>query len=183
MRDRLGLACTGLVLLGAGGAVTATGLGAFGARHSARPVLAPAASRWIAEHHWFWPVAAGVGCLVAVLGIGWLAAQVRRRALRRIAMGAERTGATRMAARVAVRAVTLDVTSYPGVWRARVRLVGTERRPRVRIRVTCEDRTDLAELGRRIREDALIRLRLTLDRRDIAGVVDFRVVAENPAGG
>ncbi len=182
MRDRVGLAFTGLVLLGAGGTATAGGLGAFGPEHSGRTLVTAVMSRWIAGHRWFWPSVAAVACAVALVGLTWLFLQARRRTLRRIGMGDTHDGATRMAARVAVRAVTTDVTSYPGVRRARVRLLGTERRPWIRVRVTCDDRSDLTELGRRIREDALIRLRLTLDRRDIAGVVDFRVVPERSSG-
>jgi hypothetical protein len=167
MRDRTSLACAGLALLAAGGASLACGLGGFGPEPAARTLLG--ASPWLR------PSAAVIGCAVAGLGLAWLAAQVRRRTLRRIAMGDEHAGATRMAARVAVRAVTADVASYPGVRRARVRLLGSERNPWVRVRVTCDDRSDLTDLRRRIRDDALVRLRLALDRRDIAGMVDFHV--------
>lgn len=182
MRDRLGLAFIGLVLLGAGGTVAAGGLGAFGPKHAGATLVTAATSRWVAAHRWFWPSVAASACAVTLLGLTWLFLLLRRRTLRRIGMGDTHDGATRMAARVAVRAVTTDITSYPGVRRARVRLLGTEHRPWIRVRVTCDDRSDLVELGRRIRDDALIRLRLTLDRRDIAGVVDFRVVPERSQG-
>ena len=95
-------------------------------------------------------------------------------------MGDAESGATRMAARVATRAITTDVTSYPGVRRARARLVGSDRRPWIRVDVTCDDTADLMEVGARIRHDAMVRLRTTLDRQDIGGVVDFRVIRAEP---
>jgi hypothetical protein len=101
--------------------------------------------------------------------------------LRRLAMGDARAGGTRMAARVATRAITADVRSYPGVRRVRARLSGTARRPSIRVRVTCDDRADLTELARRIRDDAMVRLRTTLDREDLGGVVDFRTIRDQPA--
>ncbi len=171
MRNRVWLALTGLVLLAAGGAAAAGGLGAFGRAYAARPLpfgTPPAPA-----------VGAGAGA-VALLGFCWLAAQVRGRRLRRLAMGDGGAGATRMAARVATRAITTDVRSYAGVRRVRTRLVGTGRRPWIRVNVTCGDGADLGELGDRIRYDAMVRLRTTLDRPDMGGIIDFRVVGPEP---
>jgi hypothetical protein len=177
MRNRVWLAFTGLVLLAAGGAVAAGGLGAFGRAYAARPLPDP---RWIAAHRPFWPAVAAAASVVALLGFCWLTVQVRGRRLRRLAMGDAGSGTTRMAARVATRAITTDVTSYPGVRRVRTRLVGSGRRPRIRVNVTCDDDADLMELGERIRYDAMVRLRTTLDRQDIGGIVDFRVIRAEP---
>jgi hypothetical protein len=182
MRNRVWLALTGLMQLGAGGAAVAEGSGAFGREHADRPILTGETSRWVSAHVWFWPSVAVGACAVAVLGFGWLIAQARRGMLRRLAMGDARAGGTRMAARVATRAITADVRSYPGVRRVRARLSGTARRPSIRVRVTCDDRADLTELARRIRDDAMVRLRTTLDREDLGGVVDFRTIRDQPAG-
>lgn len=182
MRNRVWLALTGLILLAAGGTAVAGGLGAFGRAHADRPLFTAVMSRWVSAHGWFWPSVAAGACTVAVLGCGWLTAQVRSRTLRRLALGDATSGATRMAARVATRAVTADVMSYPGVRRARARLAGSARRPRITVRVTCDDQADLGELGRRIRDDAMVRLRTTLNREDLGGVVDFRMICDEPAG-
>lgn len=170
MGNRVWLALTGVTLLGGGGAALAESVVA-----PDRPLVTAAASRWMAGSLWFWPVAASGSLAVAMLGSVWLAAQWRCRTLRRLAMGDARAGATRMAARVATRAIAADVTSYPGVRRVIIRLSGSSRRPAMRVRVTCDAGIDLDELAWRIRDDAMARLRTTLNRDDLGGVVDFRV--------
>jgi hypothetical protein len=45
----------------------------------------------------------------------------------------------------------------------------------------CDAEVDLAELAWRIRDDAMVRLRTTLNREDLGGVVDFRMKREIPA--
>jgi hypothetical protein len=178
MGNRVWLALTGLLLLGIGGATLTAGLGGFGPD---RPLVTGAMSRWILAHGWFWPAMAGASLTVAMLGSGWLAAQWRCRTLRRLAMGDARAGATRMAARVATRAIVADVTSYPGVRRVSTRLSGSARRPSMRVRVMCDAEADLDELAWRIRDDAMARLRTTLNREDLGGVVDFRVKRDDRA--
>jgi hypothetical protein len=168
MFNRVWLAVTGLVLLGVGGMALAGGAGAFGRD---RPIVTAV---WATEHRWFWPAVTGGALAVTMLGGWWLAAQWRRRSLRRLAMGDPRAEPTRMAARVATRAIAADVTSYPGVRRVRTQLSGSRRRPSVRVRVMCDAEVDLAELAWRIRDDAMVRLRTTLNRDDLGGVVDFR---------
>jgi uncharacterized protein YhdP len=123
----------------------------------------------------------GGSLVIAMLGSAWLAAQWRRRTLRRLAMGDARAGATRMAARVATRAIAADVTSYPGVRRVSTRLSGSARRPSMRVRVMCDAGVDLDELAWRIRDDAMVRLRTTLNRADLGGVIDFRMKRDDPA--
>ncbi|MDN3351665.1 alkaline shock response membrane anchor protein AmaP [Actinomadura sp. DC4] len=177
MGNRVWLALTGLVLLGTGG--TTLGLGVF---RPGRPLVTGATSRWISAHPWFWASVSGVALAVAMLGTAWLSAQWRRRTLRRLAMGDARAGATRMAARVAARAIAADVTSYPGVRQVRTRLAGSARRPSMRVLVMCDAEVDLAELSWRIRDDAMVRLRTTLNRDDLGGVVDFRMKRADPAG-
>ncbi|GLY77348.1 hypothetical protein [Actinoallomurus iriomotensis] len=170
MFNRVWLALTGLVLLGGGGMALAAGL-----FRASRPLVTASTSRWVAAHLWFWPAVAGGSLTVAMLGSAWLAAQWRCRTLRRLAMGDARARTTRMAARVAARAIAADVTSYPGVRRVRTRLSGSARRPAMRVRVMCEADADLGELAWRIRDDAMVRLRTTLNRADLGGVIDFRV--------
>ncbi|GAA4635111.1 hypothetical protein GCM10023196_079370 [Actinoallomurus vinaceus] len=182
MTNRMGLALTGLALLCAGGMALATGLGAFGPRRAHRPIWLATASRWVAAHGWFWPAAAAIAGAVALLGAGWLAALGRNRRLRRLAIGDARSGSTRMAARVAVRTVVADVTAYDGVHAVRARLTGRAAAPRMLLRVTCPADADLAGLGRRIRDEALARLRAALARDDITGVVIFDVVREEGRG-
>lgn len=175
MRNRVCLALTGVILLAIGATALAAGFGVFGGEDAGRAPILGAMSRWVPAHRWRWSSVAATSCAVALLGFGWLTAQVRCRALRRLAMGG--TGpATRMAVRVATRAIKADVTSYPGVRDVRATLLGSRRRPMIRLNVACDDLTELGELARRIHDDAMVRLRLTMDRRDLRGVVDFRVV-------
>src|SRR5262245_56639552 len=176
MGNRVWLALTGLMLLCGGGMTLATGVSGPG-----RPLVTGAVSRWVMAHLWCWPAVTAGSLTVAMRGSAWLAAQWRSRTLRRLAMGDARAGATRMAARVATRAISADVTSYPGVRRVRTLLSGSARRPSVRVRVMCDAEVDLAELAWRIRDDAMVRLRTTLNREDLGGVVDFRMKREVPA--
>jgi hypothetical protein len=177
MGNRVWLTLTGVALAGAGGAALAESVVA-----PHRPLVTGAASRWMADSLWFWPVAASGSLTVAMLGSAWLAAQWRRRTLRRLAMGGARAGATRIAARVATRAIAADVTSYPGVRGVTTRLSGSSRRPAIRVRVMCDEGIDLDELAWRIRDDAMVRLRTTLNREDLGGVVDFRTRRDDRAG-
>ncbi len=181
MANRLWLAVTGLVFLAAGGAVPAAALGAFGPERAHRPVCTAAMSRWITAHARLWPAVVAAGCVVTLLGIGWLAAQGRGVVLRRLAMGGPGADATRMGARVAVRTIGADVASYEGVRAVRGRLVGRPARPRVHLRVTCDETADLAGLAVRIRREALAALRATLDRADLTAVVVFAVEPARPA--
>lgn len=183
MLNRVWLALTGLTLLGGGGAGLAPGCGAFGRRWANRPIWTAGMSRWVAAHGWFWPAAAAVAGAVAAMGAGGLIVLGRRRRLRRLAVGDARSGATRMAARVAVRTVIADVTAYDGVHEVRARLAGRAAGPRMLLRVTCSADADLAALGRRIRDDALIRLRATLAREDLTGVVIFNAGPERERSG
>jgi hypothetical protein len=178
MGNRVWLTLNGMALLGVGGAAL---IESVLAPH--RPILTGGASRWMAHSLWFWPSAASGSLAVAMLGSAWLAAQWRRRSLRRLAMGDARAGATRMAARVATRAIVADVISYPGVRRVRPRLSGSARRPAMRVRVMCDADADLGELAWRIRDDAMVRLRTTLNRTDLGGVIDFRVKRADPDRG
>lgn len=183
MANRVWLAVTGLVFLAAGGAVPAAALGAFGRARAHRPICTRAMSRWVAAHAWLWPALVAAGCAVALLGIWWLAAQGRGVVQRRLAMGGAGSEATRMGARVALRAISADVGSYEGVRAVRARLTGPPTRPRIRLRVTCDEDADLAGLARRIRREALAGLRTTLDRADLTAVAVFAVEPARPAGG
>lgn len=180
MGNRLLLALAGLALLGAGGGGLARGLGAFGRSGADRPVWTVAMSHEALAYGWFWPLVAGLACALAALGLGWLLGQRRGRTLRRPVVGAG-DRAPRSATRAAVRAVTADVATYPGVRRVRARLCGPVASPRVRIRVTCADDADLALLGRRVRDEAIARLRAALERDDLVGVLVFRVTRDDRA--
>lgn len=174
MRNRVWLAVAGSMLAAAGGTALAAGLSAFGPHIAGLPLWTDAMSAWIVTHGWYWPLVAITGCVVALLGLAWALGQLRGRRLSKMAVGGGI--ATRMAVRVATRAISADVCSYLGVRRTRVRFTGTRRRPQVVLRVTCDERADIADLSRRIHDDALVRLRTTLERDDLGGVVDFRLL-------
>lgn len=174
MGNRPPLALTGLALLGAGGGGLAVGLGAFGPARADRPVWGGEISRGAMAYGWFWPVTAGLASVLAALGLGWLLVQVRGRPLRRPVVR-DGVRATRSATRAAVRALTAEVAAYPGVRRVRARLCGPAARPRLRVRVTCDDDADLALLGRRVRDEAIARLRAALELDDLVGVLVLHV--------
>jgi hypothetical protein len=183
MTNRVWLALTGLTLLGGSGMALATGWGAFGRRCAHRPIVTAGMARWMPAHGWFWPAVATAAGAVAVMGAGRLLTLCRGRRLRRLAIGDARSGATRMAARVAVRTAEAEVMAYDGVREVRARLAGRAARPRILLRVTCTADTDLAGLGRRIRDEAMVRLRAALARDDITGIVIFHVGHEQAGAG
>ncbi|MEU9838852.1 hypothetical protein AB0C69_06460 [Actinomadura sp. NPDC048032] len=76
---RIAIAVTGAVLLLAGAAGLALGLGAFDAfgALSGRPLLDPALARFARETGWFLPSAAGAAEVLALAGQLWLVMQVR----------------------------------------------------------------------------------------------------------
>lgn len=180
MTNRAWLAVTGLLLAGAGGSVPAAALGVFGRARAHRPLCTAAMTRWLAAHARLWPALVAAACALALLGICWLAAQGRGVVLRRLAMGGPASDATRMGARVALRAISADVGGYDGVRAVRARLAGRPTGPRLRLRVRCDQDADLAGLALRIRREAMAGLRVTLDRTDLTAVVVFAVERAGP---
>lgn len=150
--NRTWLAIIGLLLLLVGLAATAVGTGLLARTVSGGPgstdhLLGPWASDFFANT----AAVIGVGLialLVALLGLGWLLAQVPRTN----AAGVYRlqddatTGLTTISPNVLTDAVSTDLQTLPGVTAAAAVLRGTANAPELTVKLTANDRTDIPAL-------------------------------------
>lgn len=130
--------------------------------------LVGSASAAALAQSWVVLLTAAVALVVALLGLLWLVAQVPR------ANGAKpfrlhddpRTGLTRVDADVLSRAVEAQVKSLPGVTAASAVIRGDAARPDLTLKVTANDRTDIAALLERLHHEVAA---------DLAGALDTRL--------
>ncbi|QFG24347.1 alkaline shock response membrane anchor protein AmaP [Actinomadura sp. WMMB 499] len=173
--NRTGLIALGVVLLGAGGVGLARGAGLFG-DETAR-VLSPGVRAFAEDNAWFWPVIAAAAVLLALLGLLWLIGQLRTHRVPALSMEPDpHDGKTRLSAKAVTGALEREIEEYPGVRRVRARLLGSSRRPELRLNVTYGQRADPAELRRRIQEEGVPRLCAALERETVPTVVRLRLV-------
>lgn len=173
--NRLGLALTGGVLLAAGAAALAIGLGLFGGTATtsplvSTPVIETLTAAWL-------PYAAAVGGVVLVVLAGrWLLVQGRSNSVSRVEVGSNPAeGASRVQGSVVCRAVADDIETYPGVRRARVNLTGRADEPRLRVNLVIEEDAEAAGLWQRCRTHALARARATLEFERLSTIVRMSV--------
>ncbi|MET8144149.1 hypothetical protein ABZU32_27905 [Sphaerisporangium sp. NPDC005288] len=106
--NRTGLAIVGLILLLAGAAALAKGLGLLGAR--GQPVISGQVAAFASRTGWFWPAVAVAGLVVELLALRWLLMQARRNAIRHLDLEEDPGhGATHLSARAAAEAVEDDL--------------------------------------------------------------------------
>ncbi|WP_433463793.1 hypothetical protein [Spirillospora sp. CA-128828] len=172
---RIAIAATGTVLLLAGGAALALGLGVFDAfgDPSARPLLDPAVARFAGDNGWFLPVAAGAAELLALAGQLWLVVQGRAVVHQ---WWPDLDPETRVRARAAADDLTRDVRGLPGVQDTRVRLTGTADRPRLRLNVSCAGDTLVSEVYGELGAGPVERYRRAVGMPDLPVVIRFRPV-------
>ena len=174
--NRTGLVLLGAVLAVAGGAGLARGLCVFGSGRASGPILTGQVRRFADGHGWFWPAVAGVAVVLALLGLAWLLAQGRSGRLGSLAMEPDAAaGRTRLAAKAVTRALEREIGDYPGVRKARARLVGSSARPELRLNVRYGLRADPADLHRRIMDEGVPRLCAALERDSVPAVVRLRL--------
>jgi Tfp pilus assembly protein PilV len=164
-----------LLLAGAAGVLLSTG--------RAAPLVRSAGSGWTppqtAGHlvgsatasalalTWVVLVTAVVAVVVGLLGLLWLLAQVPRTNQAkpfRLHDDAQ-TGLTRVDASVITRAVEAQVKNLPGVSGASAVLRGSASEPDLTLRVTADDRTDIARLLRRLHDQVAVDVGDALDTR------------------
>ncbi|MWA03967.1 alkaline shock response membrane anchor protein AmaP [Actinomadura sp. LD22] len=175
--NRTGLVLVGALMVAAGGAGLARGAGAFGGDRAGGLVFSGTVRRYAADHGWFWPAVAAAVIVLALLGLAWLLAQGRTGRLPGLAVEPDPSGGrTRVSAKAVTDALEAEVAEYPGVRTARARLIGSSRRPELRLNVTYLRRADPAELRRRIEDEGMPRLATALGRPSIPAVVRLRLV-------
>ena len=170
------LAVIGIValLIGLAGVLVSTGLlssltGSTGAGVPSGPaangsVIPSGAGRVFAASSVAVAVAA-FGVIVGLLGLLWLLAQLpRANRARPLRLHDEATsGLTVCDPQVLSRAVEDDLNALAGVRSADAVLRGTAKAPELTVRVSADDRTDLAELVRSVRADVADHLAQAMD--------------------
>ncbi|MFB7455891.1 alkaline shock response membrane anchor protein AmaP [Streptomyces sp. NPDC056188] len=143
------LALAGLILLGGGLLILFAGFDVYRRHNLVPPVGWPLTTpddvllgsadraRWSSQGWWWWPAVIAALALVALLALGWLLAQLRRRR-----PGALSVGGTLPHEGVELRdralsdAIAAEAGALPGVEHAAVRITGRPADPRTRVRLT-----------------------------------------------
>jgi hypothetical protein len=176
--NHVGLTLLGLVLLAAGAVALARGMGAFGQGAASESLITGRTRRFAADQGWFWPTVAGAGVVLALLGLAWLLAQARSERLPGLALGPDRSdGTTRLSGKAVTQALEDEVAEYPGVQNVQARLLGSSRKPRLRLNVGYRRNADLAALRDHIEYEAVARLRAALERESLPAMVKLRPVS------
>ncbi|RNG17730.1 alkaline shock response membrane anchor protein AmaP [Streptomyces botrytidirepellens] len=146
--NRVLLALLGLVLLGGGLLVLASGADLYRRWNLTPPagwpltaphdVLIPRAdqARW-GDQGWWWVAATAALALLLLLALTWLLSQPRRRP-RQLSVGDTPGDDVRVNGHALGQALTTELDVLPGVRRSRARFFGPSTRPRVRIDLTLE---------------------------------------------
>ncbi|WP_269856961.1 alkaline shock response membrane anchor protein AmaP [Streptomyces sp. RPT161] len=181
--NRIALALVGLVLLAGGVLALLRGTGFFGAAGPDAALLVPGERHYAAASGWVWPAVGAAAALLAVAGLVWALAQLRRAGVRTIALEADLSrGATRLSAVAVTDALEDELQSYRGVHRARARLIHSSRHPRLDLRITLAADADPRPIRARIEQQALTHLRRVLDQEDLPARIRLDITPR-PAGG
>ncbi|WP_239380664.1 MULTISPECIES: alkaline shock response membrane anchor protein AmaP [unclassified Frankia] len=166
--NRVVFVLLGLVCLGGGAVALLAGRGVFGDDVAARYGLTAQNRSFAAEHVWFWPVAGAVTGLVVLLALAWLWLQKSTGNLPGLYVVDDTFGRVRVNARAFTGAVEGELATLPGVRQVRARLLGTGKRPLLRVVVTMKPSTDVRRIRADIERAALPHARGALSRADLA---------------
>ncbi|MEJ2870547.1 alkaline shock response membrane anchor protein AmaP [Actinomycetospora sp. OC33-EN08] len=158
--DRARVLLTGLVLLAVAVLVVLLGAGVFGSNRAQRPVVDPIVGDWIAANadltRW---IAIVGGIVLLVVGLTWAVRSLRPEPRPDVLLSeapGQRLTVEHSAIADAVRA---DAEAIDGVSRARVRMVGTQRRPALRMSLWLVEGTDVRDVWAEIDGRVLARAR------------------------
>nr|WP_062334603.1 alkaline shock response membrane anchor protein AmaP [Herbidospora sakaeratensis] len=172
--NRTGLVVLGLILLAAGAAALALGLGVFGSNAARTPLLPSAVSTFAGSTSWFWPAVAAGGFVLGAIGLGWLLAQFRLDRLDRMRLESGPSGVTEIGARQAGETLADQVSAYEGVRRARASVRGKPDAPALDLRVTSQDPAHPDALITRLHDEALPDLRTALGLEHLPVLIRLR---------
>lgn len=176
--NRWGLAVVGVVLAVGGGAALAAGQGLFGAGWAGTAVGEAPGAAGLPVPDWLPYAVAAVAVVVALLALRWLLVQLRGDRVRRVMLEPEEgSGRSELVSGAAQGAVEDAVGGYPGVRRARARMQGSDRSPRLRLDVTLDDDADVVDVWSRVRGEALTDLRGSLEEDRLPTVVRLSMAA------
>ncbi|GGK90608.1 hypothetical protein Sme01_53160 [Sphaerisporangium melleum] len=181
--NRTWLAIIGLILIAAGAAALAKGLGLLG--RSTEPVVSAPVAGFATGNAWFWPALAVLALVIGLLALRWLFTQVRRSGIRHLDLETDPGhGVTHLSARATAEAFVDDVehalhdehaTRGPARERVRARLSGDPAAPRLALAVVLPDESDPAAARRGI-QNAVARLRRSLETDKLPATVRMHTV-------
>ncbi|MGO1183216.1 MAG: hypothetical protein ACTHZ5_09580 [Micrococcaceae bacterium] len=156
--NRVLLAVIGAVLLAAGTTGALAAAGVFAHVGALRPEQRPLAGvETVLNQPWLPAAVLALGVALAVAGVAWLIAQIpRSRRATTLRFHADaRTGTTVMDAAVLTDAVAATVETLDDVVAARAVLRGARRDAELAVKVTVQERGDVAAVVARIHDDVL----------------------------
>ncbi|PSK95863.1 hypothetical protein CLV63_11326 [Murinocardiopsis flavida] len=160
--NRWFLALLGLVLMAAGGAALAAGLGGFSGLAASETLGDSVGGRF--GRPWVPYAAAAVAAVVALSALRLLAVQVRTGTVARLSLERDTgPGTTEMPASAARRVLIDEIGRYPGVRGVRAHLTGPGDGPAVRLALTLDADADTGGIWRRVRSEGLADLRTSLE--------------------
>ncbi|WP_424530230.1 alkaline shock response membrane anchor protein AmaP [Sphaerisporangium viridialbum] len=186
--NHVGLFIVGLVLLLAGAAALARGLGVrlLGPRHD--QVVSPPVAAYAAGHGWFWPALAVLALVVELLALRWFLLQGRLDGIRYLSLEPDPGhGATHLSARAAASALEDDIEESmrearpareQGAargQRVRATLGGAPAEPRLALAVVLPDEADPA-VARHGVHQAVTRLRESLETERLPATVRMHAI-------
>lgn len=181
--DRFLVLLFGVLLTAAGVLALLVGLGVFGSRLRAQPVLDNVAGDYVGRNsQWLWPVIALVGLLLGLLALRWLMKQLTPTAVRDLQLEQAATdGHTDLSGSAVTSAVSQEIRDYRGVTGASARLTGEETDPQLVLRVQLDRRADVAAVRDRISEQAIAHARQALDNPELPVQLDLVVTDKQAA--
>ena len=174
--NRVMITLIGVVLTAAGLGVLAIGVGLLLPDERLRPVIDRPVDDFVADNPWFWPVVAAAAAVLALLSLRWLLAQVSSNRVHTIAFeeGGDQ-GRTRLLADALTSALVQEIESYRGVDRANAHLAGSSTQPRLSLQVLLDGRADVAEIHRRVADEAVAHARIALSTEELPTRLELQV--------
>jgi hypothetical protein len=158
--DRTLVVLAGLVLLAVGVLVVLLGQGVFGTYRAQRALIDPDISGWVvanaAAARW---IAIGVGVVLLVVGLVWVVRSLRPEPRPDVLLSDVPGSRLSVEHSAIAEAVRTDAESIDGVSRARVRLVGNERRPAMRMTLWLVEDADVRDVWAEVDGRVLARAR------------------------
>lgn len=180
--NRQGLALVGLLLLAAGAAVPLLVYGPFHP-FSMGQEGETLGSVWeriapLLSAPWIPYAAAALAVAVLLLALRWLLVQGRSARVTSLRLEEGERGRTDVVARAACKALASEVSGYPGVRRGRAQLTESTREPCLLLDLVLAEDADPVAVWQRCRNDALARLRVSLDLDRIPTVLRISVAGQ-----
>lgn len=183
--NRQGLALAGVLLLVTGALVPLSVYGPFplfveGAPDETLGSVAGRAAPLLAAP-WAPYAVVALAVLVAVGALRWLLVQGRSARVSALHLTEGGEGRTDVVARAACKALTSEISAYPGVCRGRAQLTESPREPCLLLDLVLAEDADPVAVWQRCRNEALARLRLSLDLDRLPTVLRMSVAGQ-PSG-